>query len=52
MRASDIGGVGGPAATPGPGPSLQRRRLPMLLLPPPCIGSGACIGRSGERGRR
>ena len=32
MRASDIGGVGGPAATPAPGPSPQRHLLP--LLPP------------------
>jgi hypothetical protein len=45
---SDIGGVGWPAATPGPGPSLQWRRLPMLPPLPPCIGSGAGIGRSGE----
>jgi hypothetical protein len=52
MRASDISGVGGPAATPAPGPSLQQLWLPLLLAPPPGIGSGAGVGWSGERGRR
>jgi hypothetical protein len=43
MRASDIGGVGGPAATPGPGRSPQRHRLPLLPLPAllPGIGGGS-----------
>jgi hypothetical protein len=36
MRASDIGGVGGPAATPAPGPSLERQRLPVVAC-----GAGA-----------
>ncbi len=58
MRASDhhhdIGGIGWPAVTPGPGPSLLQRWLPLLPPPPPWIGSGACImiGGSWERGRR
>jgi hypothetical protein len=45
MRASDIGGVGGPAATPGQGPSPQRHRLPLLPLPAPLpvIGCGSSI---------
>jgi hypothetical protein len=45
MRASDIGGVGGPAATPAPGPSPQRHRLPLLPLPapPPGIGGGSSV---------
>ena len=34
MRASDIGGVGGPGATPAPGPSPQRHRRPVLPAPP------------------
>ena len=40
MRASDIGGVGGPAATPAPGPSPQRHRLP-LLPPLPAVWAAA-----------
>ena len=45
MRASDIGGVGGPAATPGPGPSLNRHKHPLLLLqaPLPGIGGGSSV---------
>ena len=34
IRASDIGGVGGPTATPAPGPSPQRHRLPLSPLTP------------------
>ncbi len=52
MRASDIGGVGGPGATPAPGLSPQQHRLQMLPLPQPGIGVGGCVGGSGERGRR
>jgi hypothetical protein len=42
MRASDIGGVCGPAATLAPGPSQQRHRLPLLPLPAPLPGIGCC----------
>jgi hypothetical protein len=52
MRASDIGGAGGPAATRAPGPSQRQHRLPLLPAPPQGIGGGACVGGSGERGRR
>jgi hypothetical protein len=34
MRASDIGGVSWPAATPVPGPSQQLHRLPLLPAAP------------------
>ncbi len=52
MMASDIGGVGGPAATPAPGPSPQRHSLPFLAAQPPGIGGDGGVGGSGERGRR
>jgi hypothetical protein len=55
MRASDIGGVGGPAATPAPGPSPQRHRLPLsppLPAPPPGICGGGGAGGNGEGGRK
>jgi hypothetical protein len=44
MRASDIGGVGGPAATPAPGPSPQRHWFLLLAAPPLGIGGGASNG--------
>ncbi len=37
-----------PAATPAPGPSPQRHRLPLLPASVPGIGGG--VGGSGERG--
>ena len=42
MRASDIGGVGGPVATPAPGQSLLPL-LPPLPAPLPGIGGGSSI---------
>jgi hypothetical protein len=44
MRASDICGVGGAAATPVPGPSPQRHQLSLLAAPPPGIGGDAGVG--------
>ncbi len=52
MRASDIGGAGGSAATPAPGPSPQQRKLPLLPAQPQGISGDACVGGSGKRGRR
>jgi hypothetical protein len=56
MRASDIGGVGGPAATPAPGPSPQRHWPPLLpVAPAPGVRSEKTIAghtsSSGDRTR-
>ncbi len=49
MRASDIGGVGGPAAIPAPGPSPQRHRLPLLAVQPPGIDGCTGVGNIYQR---
>jgi hypothetical protein len=45
MRASDIDGESGPTATPVPGQSQQRHRLPLLAVLPPGISGGGGVDK-------